>query len=432
MKTSSLKRQALAAAVVLGAMGAAVLAPSVAQAQLPNPFPAGITLGGLHLSVTSGDGSETPNFTADHACPAGTNLANVNTIDLSNVEQTISGNAIGVVPLSPGFAIAGNTDMSTVQLVAGSLGTDESFLFLVDCRTGAGHGTYTDAVQVDFAADGSWQVHGSGPVVQPTTTTLSPATQTVAPGTNVTVTATVSPASATGTVEFKEGATTLFTTPSGSGTFTYSSTALALGTHSITATFHSGNAAAFSDSASTSPATVTIASDTATASENIQVSVPLEQGVFTMTVDPGIVDMGTAHLQGTAGAQHFHAEGNLKNVNVSDGRDQTVPGWSVTGQVGDFTNTTDATKHFSGTSLGWVPAVVAQNPAADVVAGPGVGTGVTPGLTAASVLGGAQAGKGLGDSKLGAALTLDFPRGTTPGTYAATITITGLGGTPLA
>ena len=34
--------------------------------------------------------------------------------------------------------------------------------------------------------------------------------------------------------------------------------------------------------------------------------------------------------------------------------------------------------------------------------------------------------------KLGAALALDFPRGTTPGTYAATITITGLGGTPLA
>ncbi|WP_433083566.1 Ig-like domain repeat protein [Dactylosporangium sp. CA-052675] len=430
MKTTSLKRQALVAGVVLGAMGATLLAPSIAQAEVPNPLPAGINLGGLHLNPTSGNGGETPSFTADSACPAGTNLANVNTIDLGGVEQTISNNVAGILATSPGFGTTFNTDMSTVQALAGNGGA-ESFLFLIDCRTGAGHGTYTDAVQVDFAADGSWQIHGSGPVQQPTTTTVSPASQTVAPGTNVTVTATVSPAAATGTVEFKEGATTLFTAPSGSGTFTFSSAALSLGTHNITATFHAANAAAYGDSTS-SAATVVIASDTTTATENIQVGVPQEQGVFTMTVDPGIVDMGTAHLQGTGDARHFHAEGNLKNVNVSDGRDQTVPGWSVTGQVGDFTNTADATKKFSGTSLGWQPAVVAQNAAGNVVAGPAVGTGVNPGLTSASSLGGAQAGKGLGDSKLGAALSLDFPKGTTPGTYAATITITGLGGTPLA
>src|SRR6185369_4409662 len=116
-------------------------------------------------------------------------------------------------------------------------------------------------------------------------------------------------------------------------------TALALGSHSITATFHSANTAAFKDSTS-SAATVVVASDSTSATENIQVAVPQEQGVFTLTVDPGIVDMGTAHLTGTGDARHFHAEGNLKNVNVSDGRDQTVPGWSVTGQVGNFTNTT--------------------------------------------------------------------------------------------
>jgi hypothetical protein len=432
MKTSSLKRQALAVGMVLGAMGATLLVPSVANAELPNPFPSGINLGGLHLTPSSGNGSELPSFVADTACPAGTNLANVNTIDLGGTEQTISNNVLGPVAVNPGFGGTFSTDLATVQALGGTPGTAESFLFLVDCRTGAGHGTYKDAVQVDFAADGSWQVHGSGPVVQPTTTTLSPASQTVAPGTNVTVTATVSPAAATGTVEFKEGATTLFTTPSGSGTFTFSSTSLALGSHTITATFHSANAAAFSDSTATSPATVVINSNTVTATETIQVGVPQEQGVFTLTVDPGIVDMGTAHLVGTGDARHFHAEGNLKNVNVSDGRDQTVPGWSVTGQVGQFTNTTDATKHFPGSSLGWTPAVVTQDPAADVSAGLAVATGTAPGLTAASVLGGAQAGKGLGDSKLGAGLALDFPRGTTPGTYAATITITGLGGTPLA
>ncbi|WP_433056649.1 Ig-like domain-containing protein [Dactylosporangium sp. CS-033363] len=430
MKTTSLKRRALVAGVVLGAMGATLLAPSIAQAQVPNPLPSGINMGGLHLTPTSGAADVTPTFKADTACPAGTNLANVNTIDLLDVEQTISSNVTGPLVLAPNFGGSFIQDMATVQLLAGNGGA-ESFLFLIDCRTGAGHGTYTDAVQVDFAADGSWQIHGSGPVQAQTTTTVSPASQTVSPGTNVTVTASVSPAAAAGTVEFKDNGTSVFTTPAGSGTFTFSSAALGLGNHSITATFHATDSAAYGDSTS-SAASVLVASDTQSATETIQVGVPQEQGVFAMTVDPGIVDMGIAHLQGTGDARHFHAEGSLKNVNVSDGRDQTVPGWSVTGQVGDFTKTDDATKKFSGTSLGWQPSVVAQNAASNVTAGAGVGTGVNPGLTSASSLGGAQSGKGLGDSKLGAALFLDFPRGTQPGTYAATITITGLGGTPLA
>ncbi|GAA3457917.1 Ig-like domain-containing protein [Dactylosporangium matsuzakiense] len=430
MKTTSLQRRAVMAGVVLGAMGATLLAPAIADAQVPSPLPAGINLGGLHLTPTSGDGSVVPNFVADSACAAGTNLANVNTIDLAGTEQTVSNNVSGAVAVGGHFGAKFNTDMATVQAAAGN-GTAESFLFLVDCRTGAGHGTYTDAVIVDFAADGTWQVHADVQPAADTTTTLAPASQTVAPGTNVTLTATVSPAAATGTVEFKEGGTTLLTTPAGSGTFTYSTTALTNGSHSITATFHSANTAAYKDSTS-SAATVTVASDTSTATETIQVAVPQEQGVFTMTVDPGVVDMGTAHLTGTGSDRHFHADGNLKNVNVSDGRDQTIPGWSVTGQVGNFTNTTDATKSFSGNSLGWTPAVVQQNAAGNVTAGAAVATNASPGLTSASTLGGAKAGKGLGDSKLGAALALDFPKGTTPGTYAATITITGLGGTPLA
>ncbi|WP_432835326.1 hypothetical protein [Dactylosporangium sp. CA-092794] len=163
MKTTRSKRLALAAAAILGAIGVSLLIPSIAMPALPNPPIAGITMGGLHLTPFSGDGSETPSFNTDHACPAGTTLANVNTIDTTGVEQTISGNATGVVPTLPGFAIPGNTDMNLVQFVAGTPGTDESFLFMVDCRTGAGHGTYTDAVQVDFAADGSWMVSGTQP-----------------------------------------------------------------------------------------------------------------------------------------------------------------------------------------------------------------------------------------------------------------------------
>ncbi|MEU7873649.1 hypothetical protein [Dactylosporangium sp. NPDC049140] len=66
-------------------------------------------------------------------------------------------------------------------------------------------------------------------------------------------------------------------------------------------------------------------------------------------------------------------------MTVSDGRDQTRPGWTVSGQVGDFTN---GTRTFSGADLGWAPAIAAPNAGHDVVAGPVVAPGTDPGLRA--------------------------------------------------
>lgn len=163
MKTNLSKRLGLAFAAMLGAIGVSLLIPAVAMSAMPNPIPAGINLGGLHLSPTSGNGGEKPTFVADTACPAGTGLANVNTIDLGNTEQTISGNVLGPVTVNAHWGGTIDPDMATIQALAGTGGTDESFLFMIDCRTGAGHGTYTDAVQVDYKADGSWLVHGTTP-----------------------------------------------------------------------------------------------------------------------------------------------------------------------------------------------------------------------------------------------------------------------------
>ncbi|WP_432835324.1 hypothetical protein [Dactylosporangium sp. CA-092794] len=161
MKTSPLQRLALAAAAVVAAMGAPLLAPSVAVATLPNPYPPGITMGGLHLTPASGSGTDVPAFTADHPCRPGTNLANVNTIDLGNVEQTLSGNVVGEAAQVKGFGAPFSTDMNTVQLAAGTPGTAEQFLLMVDCRTGPAHGTYTDAAVVEFDAGGNWSVRSS-------------------------------------------------------------------------------------------------------------------------------------------------------------------------------------------------------------------------------------------------------------------------------
>jgi hypothetical protein len=158
MRTSLLRL-----AVALWVAAAAVLAPASAMAALPEPYPAGITFGGLHLTPESGTGTDTASFKADHPCRAGTTVANVNTIDIANVEQTISNNVIGDATRSKGFGTTFIADMNTVQAAAGTPGTAEQFLLMVDCRTGPAHGTYTDAVIVDFDATGGWRVSTSQP-----------------------------------------------------------------------------------------------------------------------------------------------------------------------------------------------------------------------------------------------------------------------------
>ncbi|GAA4481560.1 hypothetical protein GCM10023094_29960 [Rhodococcus olei] len=79
-------------------------------------------------------------------------------------------------------------------------------------------------------------VNNAGPVVVDSTTTLNvPATAKT--GTAVDLTATVAPNDATGTVEFKDGATVLGSAPVTGGTATLNHTFTANGTHSITAVY---------------------------------------------------------------------------------------------------------------------------------------------------------------------------------------------------
>jgi hypothetical protein len=133
-------------------------APAAATAAVPDPLPNGIHMGGLHLTPSSGTGADVPSFKADHSCRTGTHLANVNSIDMNNVEQTLSENVEGDALGERGFGAKFMVDMTTALAAIGTPGQAESFLFLVDCRTGAAHGTYTDAVIVDFDAGGGWRV----------------------------------------------------------------------------------------------------------------------------------------------------------------------------------------------------------------------------------------------------------------------------------
>jgi hypothetical protein len=70
-----------------------------------------------------------------------------------------------------------------------------------------------------------------------TTVTLASSANPSTYGSSVTFSATVSPATATGTVTFTDGSTTLGTGTISSGTATYSTSTLAVGSHSITASY---------------------------------------------------------------------------------------------------------------------------------------------------------------------------------------------------
>ena len=125
-----------------------------------------------------------------------------------------------------------------------------------DSGPGLGNGVqsvfWSTDIMFDRTANTWQQVYPAVATTTATTTTLttSPASPQ-APGTNVTLTASVSPSAAAGSVQFKDGTTNLGAPVAVSGgTATYSTTALAQGSHSLTATFIPTDPTAFSASTS--------------------------------------------------------------------------------------------------------------------------------------------------------------------------------------
>jgi hypothetical protein len=113
--------------------------------------------------------------------------------------------------------------------------------------------------------------------------------------------------------------------------------------------------------------------------------------------------------------------GNLPDMTVTDTRNPH-PGWSVRGQVSDFTGSgTAAGAVISGNQLGWTPF-------GTVTGGATLGAPVdpaSPGLgSIPAVLASAAAGSGFGTDTLSAKLLLDIPSAAPVGTYDVILTIT--------
>jgi hypothetical protein len=418
MKAIHLKRSAVLAGLVGAAMGAVLLVPAAAQAQVSNP-PKGQNPGGMTLSPAAGAGTVTPNFSAAHACPAGTINATISLIDNAGHEQQVGGpfnsTTVGAAPWNGAFFAT----MGDIFGVSGATGAD-TFEIVVDCHATAGvPGTFTDSTFVSFNADGStYSSSATPPAGAVATTTSLTGPSLVQTGGNVTLNATVAPGNAVGKVEFFDGSTSMGAPVTlTNGTAQFSTTTLSTGSHPITAKFEPTDPNAFKTSTSNT-VTVTVTSGDVQG-ETINVNVPRAEGVFTMTVSTTPVHLTDAVL--SADNTTFESTGQLGSVTVSDGRNQSQPGWSISGQVSDFS---DGTHTFTGNDLGWTPQITTPNAAHDVVAGPAVPAQANPGLKQGSGLASAAVTKGLGTTVLGAALDLKVPSSTAPGAYSATLTIT--------
>ena len=177
-----------------------------------------------------------------------------------------------------------------------------------------------------------------------------------------TLTCTVGPPGVLGTVTFYNGASALNPSPdpvgaAPSNVATYSAQ-FAVGSYSFTCKFTPTDTTDFGSATSTAFGVTVSASQAASATENIQVTV--QNGALTITTSTSAaVVLGTPVLNATASA--LVATGNLNTVTVSDLRAGNL-GYTLTGQLsGDFTGSghpvpASAPDAFSGDDLGWAPS----------------------------------------------------------------------------
>src|ERR1700730_1477561 len=185
----------------------------------------------------------------------------VNTLAWTHGEQMSAGNTFPVtgapanIASSPNPTVAGAPgELSLAQLQTDFPSTDPTTpgVYQIRIVTSGTGGADTQYFRADIQITGSTWTQIFPVAVQNTTTTLSVAPPSPQPsGTNVSMTAAVSPSSAVGSVQFKDGGANLGPAVSvTAGTASMSTTALAVGSHNLSAVFTPTDPTAFTTSTS--------------------------------------------------------------------------------------------------------------------------------------------------------------------------------------
>jgi M6 family metalloprotease-like protein len=233
-------------------------------------LPAGATAAFSPISVSGGAGSSALTVTTSASTPAGTYTANVTGVS-GNISHNASFTLSVQVATTLSLAAAGgpfsygqpvlltatitpSTATGAIQFTDGTspLGT-ASISGGTAALTVTSLSVGTHQINAAYPGNGNYLASNTGiilPISQATSSAALASSLNPAPlGQAVTLTATISPSSATGSVQFLDGTTSLGTGTLSGGSATLAVSTLALGTHSITASY-SGDA---NSSASTSP-----------------------------------------------------------------------------------------------------------------------------------------------------------------------------------
>ncbi|WBB65469.1 Ig-like domain repeat protein [Micromonospora sp. WMMD812] len=389
---------ALLGAMVLSA-GMIAIVSSPAQAA---------SLGPVNISQTSGLVTDTPMFASGNTalCPTGYGEnANLRVgkegPPFSNLAPVLGGGGYDDPAENPnGITINPNRSFQTALGRAPEQGV---WWIVMECYS-LTEGRHDDEFRTAIVVEGNtWRV----PIAEDTTTALAvtPASP-VEQGTEVTFTATVTPADAVGTVEFRRGASVVGTAPVNNGTATFSTTALPIGTFNLSAAFVPTDATKFKPSASAATSYEIKAGD-GVITAPVEIIADVAPGAFTLAV----ASPTTQLAGGTVGGA---ATGDLPTATVTDLRGTNV-GWNLTGQLEDFTL---AANTIPNSNLSWTPAAAKTSGSGAVTAGAAADLGDTRTLCSAT------SGSSAGTFTCGADLSLAIPDNVPPGEYSATLTLT--------
>ena len=351
-------------------------------------------------AIYSGDANDAGSTSAVYGLTV--NPKTTTTAITASPNPSVVGSAVAfTATVSPASAtgtvqfLDGGTVLGTATLSGGTASFSTSGL-------GTGSHSITAIYSGDANDAGSTSVVYAQTVNPKTTTTAITASPNPSVmGSAVAFTATVSPASATGTVQFLDGATTLGTATLVSGTASFSTSGLATGSHSIMATYSGDPNDAGSTSAvyaqTVNPKTTTTA---ITASPNP--SVVGSTVAFTATVSPtsatgtvqfldGGTALGTATLSG--GTASFSTSGlatgshSITAIYSGDANDATSTSAVYAQTVNPKTTTTAVTASPN-------PSVVGSAVAFTATVSPASATGTVQFLDGGAVLGTATLSSG--------------------------------------
>ncbi|MFD4141696.1 MULTISPECIES: Ig-like domain repeat protein [unclassified Streptomyces] len=331
--------------------------------------------------------------------------------------------AAGTVQFRDNGAALGNpvaVSGGQAALTTSSLGAGNHSLTAVFTPSSAAYNGSTSTA-VAYTVD-------AAPATATTTALAVSPSGTAAQYSPVSMTASVAPASAAGSVKFQDTVggttTTLATVPVAAGQASFTTSSLAPGDHSFSATFVPANAAAYLGSDSGAVPFVVGAFAGVTASQDITTTV--EAGALVISVDNPHVTLPSPQLN--ANGDLLATTGAINAVTLTDTRAGN-PGWSVSGQVTDFSD--GGTHLINGQNLGWTPKVIDKGASQTVTAGAAVAAanGVAPADAGTAGLKSSRSlanGTGLGTAHVGADLALNAPTSTVAGTYTATLTLTAI------